>query len=324
MNSLKEKSTENIVDYPKKIFGEVLVYLGEKNKNIVYISCDTSLGSGAQEFKNTFPERHIEFGIQEQNAITQAAGLAFSGKIPIISAHTSFIVLKCIEQIRDDLCKTNVNAIIVGRDFGLFHSTCGPTHTVLEDIGLIRTLPNITIIAPADGPEYRQALIAAPEIEGPVYIRLSRHPAKRINNDNYKFIVGRGNRLREGNDITIISTSTMVSRSLEAAEILENKGLKSDVINIHTLKPIDRDLILESSTKTKKVVTIEEHSIIGGLGSAVAEVLIKEYPVKMEMIGTNDCFVTIGQSYEELLEYYGFTGPRLAFRIEDFLKKTSN
>ena len=273
MNRLDRESAENMIDNPKEIFGEVLVYLGENNKNIVYISCDTSLGSGAKPFKEAFPERHIEFGIQEQNAITQAAGLAFSGKIPIIGAHTPFIVLKGIEQIRDDLCKTGANVTIVGRDFGLFHSTCGPTHTILEDIGILRTLPNITIIAPSDGPEYRQAFIAATEIDGPVYIRLSRHPVKRFHTDSYKFIVGKGNLLKTGIDITIIATSTMVSRALEAAEILEDRGIRSDVINMHTLKPVDKDIILESCQKTNKVITIEEHSIINGLGSAVAEAL---------------------------------------------------
>jgi transketolase len=321
LSDLKEKTTGSAFDYPKTIFGETLLYLGKKNQNIIFISCDTSLGSGAREFKNKYPERHIEFGIQEQNAVTQAAGLAFSGKIPVIGAHTPFIVLKTIEQIRDDLCKTNANVTIVGRDFGLYHSTCGPTHTVLEDIGILRTLPNITIIAPSDGPEYRQALISSPEIEGPVYIRLSRHPARRINDEDYRFIAGKGYRLREGNDITIIATSTMVSRSLEASLILENKGIRPDIINIHTIKPIDREIILESSTRTGKVVTVEEHSIINGLGSAVADVLIKENPVKMEMIGTNDCFAIIGQSYEELLEYYGLTGPHIASRIENFLSK---
>jgi transketolase len=324
LNSAEIESVENIIDHPKEIFGEVLVYLGGKNRNIVYISCDTSLGSGAKPFKDAFPERHIEFGIQEQNAITQAAGLAFSGKIPIIGAHTPFIILKGIEQIRDDLCKTNANVTIVGRDFGLFHSTCGPTHTVLEDIGILRTLPNITIIAPSDGPEYRQALIAATEIDGPVYIRLSRHPVKRIHNNIYNFKAGKGNLLKTGSDITIIATSTMVSRALDATGILGNRGITSDVINMHTLKPIDKDLILKSSQKTKKVITIEEHSVINGLGSAVADVLIKENPVKMEMIGTDDCFAITGQTYEQLLEYYGFTVDKLACRIEDFLKRSAD
>ena len=319
MNEPVKNLNEDIVDDPKKIFSDTLVYLGKKNNNIVFVSCDTSLGSGGREFKNIFPQRHIEFGIQEQNAITQAAGLALSGKVPIIGAHAPFIVLKCVEQIRDDLCKTGANVTIVARDFGLFFSTCGPTHMILEDFGILRTLPNITIIAPADGPEYRQALIAATEIEGPVYIRLSRHPVKRINSDDYEFRVGKGNVLREGSDITVIATSTMVTRSIEAAEILEKKGVKVDLINIHTIKPLDKDLIIKSSCKTKKVITIEEHSVIGGLGSAVAEVLIKENPVKMQMIGTNDFFAIIGQSYEQLLDYYGFTGPKIALRIEEFL-----
>lgn len=315
-----DKIIKEIIDDPKKIFGSTLVELGKKNENIVFISCDTSLGSGASEFKKTFPNRHFEFGIQEQNAITEAAGMALAGKIPFIAAHAPFIVLKCIEQIRDDLCKTYLNVNLVGRDFGLQLSTCGPTHSVLEDVGLLRTLPNLTIIAPADGPEYREAIIAASKIDGPVYIRLSRQPAKRVNYNSYKFQLGKGNILREGKDLTLIATSTLVSRSIEAAVILKDKGIDIEVINMHTLKPIDREIILESSLKTKKVVTIEEHSIINGLGSAVADVLIKGNPVKMKMIGTEDCFAVTGQSYEELLEYYGFTGPRLADKIENFIK----
>ena len=191
----------------------------------------------------------------------------------------------------------------------------------MEDIGILRTLPNITIIAPSDGPEYREALIAATEIDGPVYLRLSRHPAKRINHGAYEFKVGKAVRLRVGNNLTIIATSTMVSRALEAAEILERNGIFSDVINMHTLKPIDKDIVLESSMKTGKVVTIEEHSLINGLGTAVADILIKENPVKMEMIGTDDCFAIIGQTYEQLLEYYGFTAGKLAKRIEVFLNR---
>ena len=309
----------NYIDNPKQVFSDTLIYLGKNNPDVVFISCDTSLGCGAKEFQDLFPERHIEFGIQEQNAITQAAGLALSGKIPFIGAHAPFIVLRCVEQIRDDLCKTNAQVTVVGRDFGLQLSTCGPTHMILEDIGILKNLPNLTIIAPADGPEYRQALIASAETEGPKYIRLSRQPAKRVTPSDYTFQVGKANILREGDDVSIFSTSTMVGKSLEAAEILKKTGIDAEVINVSTLKPVDRDTILSSSDKTKRVVTVEEHSVIGGLGSIVADILIKENPIKMKMIGTNDCFAIIGQSYDELLDYYGFTGQKLASRIESFI-----
>ena len=314
------KNDKSIVyDNPKEVFRDTLYELGKNNKNIVFISCDTSLGCGADKFKEAFPDRHFEFGIQEQNAITEAAGMALSGKIPFIGAHASFIVLRTIEQIRDDLCKTKLNAIIVGRDFGLQLSMCGPTHMILEDVGLLRTIPNLRIIGPCDGPELRLSMMAACELDGPVYIRMSRQKTKRINMNNYKFEVGKGTILRKGKDVTIIATSTLVANAVEATEILEQKGIYADLINMHTIKPIDKDVILESTSKTKRVITVEEHSIIGGLGSAVAEILVKEDPVRMKMIGTEDCFAIVGQSYEQLLDHYGFTGNKIAVQVENFL-----
>lgn len=313
------KKRKEIIDYPKEVFGDTLLELGKINTNVVFISVDTSLGTGASKFKEAFPNRHIEFGIQEQNAMSEAAGLALSGKIPFIAGHVPFITIRCLEQIRDDLCMTKVNVNVVGRDFGFQLSALGPTHTVFEDVGILRTLPNMTIISPADGPEYREAILAVSKIEAPTYIRMSRQPAKRIHVDNFKFKVGKGILLKKGKDLTVIATSTMVSRSLEAAEILKSKGIDIELIDIHTIKPIDQDIILESSSKTRKVITVEEHSVFGGLGSAVSEILVRENPVRMQMIGMDDCFSINGESYEELLDYYGFTGPKIAHRIEDFL-----
>jgi transketolase len=309
---------DEILDYPREIFSDTILELGRRNKDIIFISCDTSLGTGAKQFRELYPDRHLEFGIQEQNAITAAAGLAHSGKIPLIGAHVPFIILKCVEQIKNDLCKTNLNVNILGRDFGLQPSSLGATHMVLEDIGIMRTIPNIKIIAPADGPEYREALLTAVEIEGPVYIRLSRQPTRRINNQDYKFTFGKAVLLKEGSDLTLISTSTLVSNMLEAAVKLKDRGINAEVLNIHTLKPIDEESILESSLKTKKVITIEEHSIINGLGSAVSDILIEKNPVKMKMIGTNDCFPITAGSYNKLLDYYGFTVEKLVKRIENF------
>jgi transketolase len=319
LNSLKRNNYGEIIESPKEIFSKTLLELGKKNKNVVFVSCDTSLGSGANEFKKVFPEKHIEFGIQEQNAITASAGLALSGKIPYIGAHIPFIILRCVEQIRDDLCVTMANVNIIGRDFGLQFYALGPTHMVCEDVGILRTLPNLTIIAPSDGPEYRSAIISAAEIDGPVYIRFSRQPVIRVHDDDYIFKVGKGNVLRKGKDLTLIATSTMVSKSVDAAEILSREGIDVEVINIHTLKPIDKTVILESSFKTRKVMTVEEHSVINGLGSAVSDILIKENPVKMRMIGIEDCFPIVGQSYEGLLNYYGLTGPKIAQSIKNFL-----
>ncbi len=317
---IEPNGTEEQYDDPREVFGSTLVDLGKDNENIVFISCDSSLGAGAGPFNKAFPNRHFEFGIQEQNAIGGAAGMAVLGKIPFIAAYVPFVTLRCFEQIRDDLCKTKLNVNIIGTNSGLAVGIAGPTHTVMEDIGALRTLPNITIIAPSDGPEYRKAIVAASNIEGPVYMRLGRQKIRRINKEDYEFKIGKGNILRKGNDITVIATSTMVSRALDAADILHERQIELEVINIHTLKPIDREIILESSIKTKKVITVEEHSIINGLGSAVADILIEENPVKMKMIGINDLFTVIGE-YDELLDYYGLTAPKIAVKIQNFLNK---
>lgn len=306
-------------DSPKKIIGDTLYELGKENQDICFVSCDTSLGTGADKFKKFFPERHFEFGIQEQNAVTQAAGMAISGMIPFIGAHVPFITLKTVEQIRDDICKTNLNVNIIGRDFGFQLSMTGPTHMILEDLGILRTIPNLTILAPADGPEYRNAMIESVKLDGPVFIRVSRKETRRINPPGYSFKIGQANLLKEGKDITVFAISTMVNIAAEAVDILKEEGIDAELINIHTLKPIDRDTILSSSSKTKKVVTIEEHSVIGGLGSAVAEILIQENPVKMKIIGTGDCFSIVGEDYAELLDHYGLSVGKIVLSIKDFL-----
>lgn len=318
MNNLSED--KNVYEDPRKVVASALVDLGEKNNKITFISCDSSKGASGDPFRQKFPERHFEFGIAEQSSMGTAAGMAITGKIPFITAYVPFITMRCFEQIRDDVCKTNLNVNIIGNNCGFSVSTLGPTHTALEDAAVLKVIPNMTIISPCDGPEYREAIFAASEIDGPVYIRAHRQKAKRINNDDYKIDVGKGVVLKEGKDVTIISNSTMVSNSLEAAKILESIGINAEVINMHTLKPIDSDLVIKSSEKTKKIVTVEEHSIVGGLGSSVADVLIKNNPVKMEMIGTNDLFAIVGK-YDELLDYYGLTPEKISKKVKNFLDK---
>lgn len=316
MNNLNKDNA--VYEDPRKIIASALVELGGSDKRITFISCDSSKGASGDPFRQKFPDRHFEFGIAEQSSMGTAAGMATTGKIPFITAYTPFITMRCFEQIRDDVCKTNLNVNIIGNNCGLSVSTLGPTYTVLEDAAILRALPNMTIISPADGPEYREAIFAAASIDGPVCIRAHRQKAKRLNKENYKINVGRGVILKEGKDVTVISNSTMVSKSLEAAEILESLGINAEVINMHTLKPIDRDIIVESSEKTKRVVTVEEHSTIGGLGSSVADVLIKNNPVKLEMIGINDTFAIVGK-YDELLDYYGLTPEKISRRIKNFV-----
>lgn len=308
----------SIYDNPRNIIASTLVELGESNKDVVYISCDSSLGASGGSFKENFPNRHFEFGLQEQSSMGTAAGMATMGKIPFIAAYVPFITYRCFEQIRDDICKTNLNVNVIGNNCGLSVCTLGPTHTVLEDVAVLRAIPNITIISPADGPEYREAIFAAAQIKGPVYIRVHREKAKRLNPEDYKFETVKGVILKKGSDVTIISNSTMVLKSLETAEILDKKGVSAEVINMHTLKPVDSKIILESSTKTKRVVTIEEHTIIGGLGSIVSDVLIRNNPVRLKMIGINDEFAIVGK-YDELLNYYGLTAEKISVSIFNFI-----
>ncbi|MGM0365896.1 MAG: transketolase family protein [Actinomycetota bacterium] len=311
---------KTIYENPRKIIADALMELGKKDSRVVYVSCDSSLGASGGPFSQNFPERHFEFGIQEQNGMGEAAGLAASGKIPFIAAYVPFVAFRCFEQIRDDVCKTGLNVNIMGNNCGFSVGPLGPTHVVIEDVGVIGSVPNVTIISPADGPQYREAIFKAAQIEGPVYLRVHRQKARRINDDNYTLRVGKGDVLLEGNDLTLIASSTMVANSMDAALLLKARGINAEVINISTIKPIDRELILESSAKTGKVATVEEHSIVNGLGSTVANVLSTSGPVFLNKIGIGDSFAVVGE-YEELIEYYGLTGEKIAQKIEDFLNK---
>jgi len=311
----------DIIEDPRKVISNALVELGAKNSNVLYISCDSSLGASGGEFNKRFPERHFEFGIAEQNAMGEAAGFAVSGKIPFIAAYVPFITFRCFEQIRDDVCKTNLNVNIMGNNCGFSVSALGPTHVILEDAAILRSIPNITIISPCDGPEYYQAVFAAAETAGPVYIRIHRQKVKRINPENYRMTVGKANTIRDGSDVSIITCSSMVPKTIEAAQILAGKGIDAEVLNMSTLKPVDREAILESGIKTRRIVTVEEHNIVNGLGAAVADVIVKENPVKMKMIGIKDLFAVVGD-YDEVIDYYGLTGPKIAVQVEEFLNQS--
>ncbi|MHB1346162.1 MAG: transketolase family protein [Candidatus Humimicrobiaceae bacterium] len=320
-SGLNDKETQNTVIYEdaRKILAETLLELGSSNKNIVFISMDSSAGASGSPFKKAFPERHFEFGIAEQNGLGEAAGLAVSGKIPIIAAYVPFTTYRPFEQIRDDLCKTKLNSIILGNNSGFSVSALGPTHTILEEVGILRALPNMTIICPADGTEYRQVLEVASKIESPTYIRISRIKAKRVFDDDHKLVFGKADIVKKGDSVTLIATGTMVSKSIEAAAELEKNKINAEVISMSTIKPIDEQAIISSALKTGKVVTIEEHSVFNGLGCAVAEVLSKNCPTKMKFIGTPDEYAPVG-SYDELIDYYGLSSEKIAKTILDFYK----
>ncbi|MDD5660208.1 MAG: transketolase C-terminal domain-containing protein [Actinomycetota bacterium] len=304
-------------DDARKILAEALVKLGKNNKDVVYVSLDSSAGAFGSSFKKIFPERHFEFGIAEQNGMGEAAGMAISGKIPIIAAYVPFVSYRPFEQIRDDVCKTKLNVIIIGNNSGFSVSALGPTHTVLEEVGVLRSLPNMTIICPADGVEYEQVLEVASKIKCPTYIRVTRIKSKRIFDNDHKLIFGKADVLREGVDVTLIATGTMVSRSLEAACELEKKNINAEVISMSTIKPLDEKAIIKSAAKTGKVVSVEEHSIYNGLGSAIAEVLVKNCPAKMKFIGTADEYAPVG-TYDELMDFYNLTPQKIAAQVMEF------
>ena len=316
---MKDKEN-NIYDDPRKIIASALVEAGDINEDVVYISCDSSLGASGDPFRKKYPERHFEFGIAEAAAMGQAAGLSISGKVPFITAYLPFITYRCFEQIRDDVCKTNLNVNILGNNCGFSVGPLGPTHVVLEDVAVMRAIPNLTIFAPADGPQYKAAILAAMDIETPVYIRVHRNKAPRLYGVDCRLIPGKADILKKGSDLTLISTSSMVVQTLLAAEILKERGIDAEVINMYCLKPVDDEIILNSAEKTKKVITIEEHTVIGGLGGAVSEVLAGTCSAKLAMIGIEDQFAVVGD-YKQLIDYYGLTPEKLVPRIEELGKR---
>ncbi len=288
-------------------YGEVLVELGEKNRDIVVLDADLSVSTKTCKFAKRFPERFFDVGCAEQNLIGTAAGLSAGGKIAFASTYAIFATGRAWEQIRSLIAHDKLDVKIVVTHAGLTNSYDGASHQSLEDIALMRVIPNMTLIVPADAIETKKAIKASVKISGPVYIRLSRIKTPIIFDDNYKFVIGKGVELTEGKELSIIATGTMVSKSLEAAKILKRVGIEARVINIHTIKPIDKGLILKAAKETGAILTVEEHSIYGGLGSSVAEILAQETEyVPFKILGVKDRFGQSGD-YEELLKEYGLT-----------------
>ncbi|SDZ36555.1 transketolase [Proteiniborus ethanoligenes] len=293
-------------------YGEALKELGKINKDIVVLDADLSGSTKTGVFAKEFPERFINVGIAEQNLIGTAAGLATTGKIPFASSFAMFAAGRAFEIIRNSVAYPKLNVKIAATHAGLTVGEDGASHQALEDISIMRTIPNMVVLNPADGVETKAAIKKAAEYKGPVYIRLGRSKVPVIfDEESYEFEIGKGIKLREGTDVTIIATGIMVSLAMEAAEILKKEGLEVRVINIHTIKPIDKDIILEAARETRAIVTAEEHNIIGGLGSAVAEVLVESYPTVMERIGVMDTFGESGNG-DELLKKYGLTAENIA------------
>ena len=276
------------------------------NENVVVLDADLAKATKSIEFKNVAPERFFDMGIAEGDMIGTAAGLATCGKIPFATTFAMFGAGRAFEQIRNSVAYPNLNVKIAVTHAGITVGEDGGSHQAIEDISLMRSIPNMVVINPADAVEAKKAVHAAVEYYGPTYIRFGRAATPVIHNEDYEFKIGKGEVLREGEDVLIVATGIMVSKALEAAETLSKENIEATVVNISTIKPLDTELILRLSKNIGKVVTAEEHSIIGGLGSAVAEILSEECPTKLKRVGIKDVFGQSGTP-NELLEYYGLT-----------------
>ena len=300
-------------------YGNALASLGKEHENLVVLDADLAAATKTGIFKKEFPERHIDCGIAEANMIGIAAGLASTGKVPFCSSFAMFAAGRTFEQIRNSVGYPHLNVKIGATHAGISVGEDGASHQTFEDIALMRTIPGMTIINPSDDVEAKAAVKAAYEMEGPVYLRFGRLAVPVINDrDDYKFEIGKGVVLKEGTDLTLIATGLEVAESLAAAEKLEADGISVEVINMHTIKPLDVDLVVRSAAKTGKVVTVEEHSIIGGLGSAVAEVLAEKQPAKLLRIGVEDRFGESGPALK-LLEKYELDAAGIYKKVKAFL-----
>ena len=300
-------------------FGEALAEIG-KDKRIVVLDADLAESTRSIKFKEKYPERFFDVGIAEQNLVATAAGLAASGKIPFACSFAVFITGRAYDQIRLMAGISKLPVRIVGSHAGLLTGEDGASHQALEDISLMRGIPGMTVIQPADYIEAKEATKELIKLKGPAYLRLGRGKVPIINNENYNFKVGKGVVLREGRDISIIATGALVHEALLAYEELKKNKISARIINIHTIKPIDKELILKAAKETKAIITAEDHSIYGGLGSAVAEILAENYPIKIERIGVKDRFGESGRP-EELYEKYGLTSSAIVNATKKLLKK---
>lgn len=300
-------------------YGNALVELGKKADNVVVLDADLAAATKTGVFKKEFPDRHIDCGIAECNMVGIAAGLASTGMVPFVSSFAMFAAGRAYEQVRNSVGYPHLNVKIGATHAGISVGEDGASHQCNEDINLMRAIPGMTIINPSDDVEARAAVLAAYEFEGPVYLRFGRLAVPVINdNPDYHFEIGKGVTLRDGKDLTIIATGLCVSATLEAAEKLAADGIDARVINIHTIKPIDKDLIIKAASETGKIVTVEEHSIIGGLGSAVAEVLAENCPTKQLRIGIQDTFGESGPAVQ-LLEKYGLDAKGIYEKVKSYV-----
>ena len=301
-------------------FGEAVTELGRSNSDIVVLDADVAHSTKTILFGKEFPDRFFNVGIAEGNMVCVAAGLAAAGKIPYASTFSFLITLRAGEQVRTSVAYPKLNVKICGTYAGLSDSYDGATHQDVMDIAVMRSMPNMIVVSPADAVETRKAVFAIAEYQGPVYLRLSRAEVPIVTDEDTPFAIGKANIMREGGDVTVISTGTMLAAALDAAEMLSSEGTSARVINMHTVKPLDIDAVVRAAKETGAIVTVEEHNIYGGLGGAVAECLSQNCPAPLEVVGIADTFAESG-SYPELLKKYGLTDEHVYHAVKKVLAR---
>lgn len=308
-------------DSLREAFGKALVNLGNEYNHFVVLDADMAGGTGTHHFRKAFPERFYQFGIAEQNMIAVAGGVAATGIVPFVTTFAVFM-LRGLEQARLSVAYANMNVKMVASHPGLDVGPDGASAQCLEDLAAFRAIPGILVLSPCDPLEIEQATVAILEYEGPVYMRTGRSPTVRILDDSYRFEIGKGRVLRNGSDVTIIGCGVTTTRGLEAAAILADEGISARVVNMSTIKPIDSDLLVQCAEETSGIVTAEDHNIIGGLGSAVAEVLVRTRPAPMAFVGVNDVFGESGEP-DELAEKYGIDKHSIVKAVKGLLERVS-
>ena len=298
----------------RQSYGEALAELGKENENVVVFDADLSTATKTMLFAKKFPDRFFEIGIAEQDMLATAAGFSTCGKIPYVSTFAVFAAGRAYDQIRNSICYPKLNVKICATHSGITVGEDGATHQMLEDLSLMRTLPNMTVMCTSDDTQTKWAIKEISKINGPVYLRLSRMETPIIYEENQKFEIGKAVQIGEGTDATVIATGDVVAEAIKAKEELENRGINIRVLDMHTIKPIDKEQIVKCAKETKRIITIEDHNIIGGLGSSVCEVLAEEYPCKVTRMGIQDIFGKSGKA-EELMEYFGITAKNIVEEI---------
>lgn len=305
---------------PRQTFGETVAALADDDQRIVVLDGDVGSSTGAGIFEAAHPDRYLQTGIGEQNMVGMAAGLAAVGFVPFVTTFACFAIARALDPIRVLIAQPGLNVKLIGGYAGLLTGMTGKTHQMFDDVAIMRSLPNMTVVAPADEQEVRQVIRAIAAVDHPVYVQITREPSPVLFGEDYQFEVGRAVAVREGADATLVSTGVQTTRVYEAAEILAGRGIEVQVLHVPTIKPLDEDALVDAAHLTGYVITIEEQSIVGGLGGAVAEVLGDRYPVPVKRLGIRDCFGESG-SNDQLLEKYRLSAARVAEDVEALLRQ---